>query len=959
MVRKTNAPKKRGRGFKPSERYTNRLNKILVEYPDGPQVLREILQNSDDSKSTEQIFILDHNSYSTDSLLEPDVDNYHNSDLKLDRYQGPALLAKNNTVFEKRDFQSLLSLANSEKRDQFDKIGVMGVGFNSIYHVTDSPSFITGDTYVILDPHEWYFDGGVEFDIVKENLVEDFPDQLAPFKISSLGISFDGSFKRFNGTMFRYPLRTKEDSRDSEIYKKIYEPEEVLDMFRIFYEKESINCLLFLKYVEKITFYELKKGATEPDLLYEIKLENAAQVREQRRLIVESIVPMMESLISGHHSDIKQLESSYVASFCRKRGVQEEESDQWLILNYLDNLLEAESYYQKTFSKSIGEHKFIPNVGLAVPLKNLESTGRLFCFLPLPISMPFLVSVHGYFANREFTKRIGWDTHPSVNMVLGQLKFCCDSVANRQPPEELKTVCDEIYKHMSKNIFEAKNNAEFNNMKRYLENKSWILCGNKFYSADKVVFRLFGEFKDKDSLIVELPIEYTSNYKTFFKDMGVRDEIGVKDLILIIKSTVEGNKDRVLLIDEIKRVIQILEQISRKQRDNKRDRNDPENADDAKAKRFSVIVDERNTHTSKNSLLSQEMVDLQGPALWIYNDVEFTDRDFRSLIKLGKGSKSNEEETIGRFGTGFNCAFHITDLPSIVSGKYIAFLDPNAKFLPAQGYPPRRRRGTRINFIEKEFKKCFSDQCYPYEAIEGCDLSKEFKGTLFRLPLRTINSARKSEISNKPVDIRKILQVFSEVRGNKEMLFLRNIESCSLFHMKNQSINKIWEANIDISDLDRKIRKSVIDKMQTYQLTIELDVNNRKALNTSEEWLLCTGGHEDIKLKQEIKQISKEIGLKVNIKNRTVIPNKSLNDFVRADELYDRNEPLFHKIFANEDKFLPLELQNRVCLEALGRIGLKRLVNQQTFIECAVEIKSQIESGEFPPGVVKDRANYL
>ena len=45
---------------------------------------------------------------------------------------------------------------------------VMGVGFNSIYHITDSPSFITGDKYVILDPHEWYFNGGVQFDFVEK-----------------------------------------------------------------------------------------------------------------------------------------------------------------------------------------------------------------------------------------------------------------------------------------------------------------------------------------------------------------------------------------------------------------------------------------------------------------------------------------------------------------------------------------------------------------------------------------------------------------------------------------------------------------------------------------------------------------------------------------------------------------------------------------------------------------------
>src|ERR1043165_6444721 len=154
----------------------------------------------------------------------------------------------------------------------------MGVGFNSIYHITDSPSFITGDNYVILDPHEWYFDGGVQYEF-GERLVEECPDQFVPFRIPC--------DKPFQGTIFRYPLRTDDDSIDSKISKKIYKPKEILTIFQKFYENESINCLLFLKYVERISFYELKEGATEPKLLYMIQLENSDQVRKKRRLIAE------------------------------------------------------------------------------------------------------------------------------------------------------------------------------------------------------------------------------------------------------------------------------------------------------------------------------------------------------------------------------------------------------------------------------------------------------------------------------------------------------------------------------------------------------------------------------------------------------------------------------------------------------------------------------------------------
>ena len=96
-----------------------------------------------------------------------------------------------------------------------------------------------------------------------------------------------------------------------------------------------------------------------------------------------------------------QLETSYVASFSRQqKKYPKEEISSWLILNYLDDLLKTEAYFHENFGKHIGDYKFIPNVGLAVPLNNLNVTGRLFCFLPLPISMPFPVSVHGYFAVR-------------------------------------------------------------------------------------------------------------------------------------------------------------------------------------------------------------------------------------------------------------------------------------------------------------------------------------------------------------------------------------------------------------------------------------------------------------------------------------------------------------------------------------------------------------------------------
>ena len=87
-----------------------------------------------------------------------------------------------------------------------------------------------------------------------------------------------------------------------------------------------------------------------------------------------------------------------------------------------------------------------------------------------------------------------------------------------------------------------------------------------------------------------------------------------------------------------------------------------QNADDAGAQRFCVYVDYRDEGKgSKKSLLTEEMDHWQGPAVWIYNDKEFGEDDFKGLIKLGLGSKSSNATKIGRFGLGFNSAYHLTD----------------------------------------------------------------------------------------------------------------------------------------------------------------------------------------------------------------------------------------------------------------------------------------------------------
>ena len=116
------------------------------------------------------------------------------------------------------------------------------------------------------------------------------------------------------------------------------------------------------------------------------------------------------------------------------------------------------------------------------------------------------------------------------------------------------------------------NNDDFNSMEERLRNESWILCGDSFRPSDRVITNLSNNFPGNDSLVVKLPIEYASKFGDLFKAMGVRDEIGVKDLILVVRNLVEGNEGRDLSTREIDSVIKILEQIVQIQKDAKRGR---------------------------------------------------------------------------------------------------------------------------------------------------------------------------------------------------------------------------------------------------------------------------------------------------------------------------------------------------------------------------------------------------
>ena len=71
-------------------------------------------------------FLLDWREHSTDDVM---FSNF-------DQYQGPALYAWNDAVFEDDDWKSLGKINQSSKEEDVLKVGRFGLGFQSVFHIT-------------------------------------------------------------------------------------------------------------------------------------------------------------------------------------------------------------------------------------------------------------------------------------------------------------------------------------------------------------------------------------------------------------------------------------------------------------------------------------------------------------------------------------------------------------------------------------------------------------------------------------------------------------------------------------------------------------------------------------------------------------------------------------------------------------------------------------------------------
>uniref|UniRef100_A0A671R553 Sacsin/Nov domain-containing protein n=1 Tax=Sinocyclocheilus anshuiensis TaxID=1608454 RepID=A0A671R553_9TELE len=347
---------------------------------------QELIQNADDAGASTVVFIHDERHYGTHSLWTEE----------LGKYQGPALYAFNDAAFTEEDWEGIQRAGRSIKQDDPTKVGRFGIGFNSVYHITDLPCVFSSEHLAIFDPQKMMFgedEEGYRWSLNDEEDREsllNLRDQFQPFQniVSQVKsctwekvISEEQYFK---GTLFRFPLRNEA----SEISDNLYNTTKVTQLFHSFIADADIS-LLFLRNVSSITLLHIDTNGL---------CNNRLKVSESNHFITDL-------------SHIKQ--ESFDRKTCFKTVSQisqqmEETKSQWLVTTCL-----LKQGYIPEIDSLANKLSFYPQADAAFRLDEDRSlcNGRLCCFLPLPNNEPnktglpiHINACFGLTDNRRFIK---------------------------------------------------------------------------------------------------------------------------------------------------------------------------------------------------------------------------------------------------------------------------------------------------------------------------------------------------------------------------------------------------------------------------------------------------------------------------------------------------------------------------------------------------------------------------
>ena len=365
------------------ESITNRIARIVEDYESDIDIFKELIQNADDAQATEIKFLINWQRYPHLSLFSRE----------LKPWQGPALYVYNNATFSDSDFENICKVAGETKRNDPMKTGRFGVGFCATYNVTDLPSFISREYLTIFDPHTRYLGDritpqhpGMRINLVKSSSdLKHYGDQFKPYDNVFGCDIFNLTGSGYNGTLFRFPFRDSGTSKSSEISDKIYSKEKVKSLVSTLMNMAH-ELILFQKHINDISLFEIKESSSDGmKKLFSIS-RNCDDVNRRIKLF-NSIWPTGQSNNCSTRCEV----SVYDGKECKKSN--------WIICSLLQRTDHSEELLKK-----IGTKGMLPfgEIALQVsqnrtPKHPIKVKGKIFCFLPLPITTGLDFHVNGHF----------------------------------------------------------------------------------------------------------------------------------------------------------------------------------------------------------------------------------------------------------------------------------------------------------------------------------------------------------------------------------------------------------------------------------------------------------------------------------------------------------------------------------------------------------------------------------
>ena len=437
-----------GGEFGQEEKLTRRLKRLLEEYRDGFSVPKELIQNADDAGATEVRFLYDERT--NEDAMTCLIDE------GMKECQGPALWVYNDAEFRNDDFENIVKLNGGTKEQENEKIGRFGLGFNTVYNLTDVPMFLSRNYFVIFDPNTFYLrkaiknksKPGIKIDVNKNpEKKRKFRNQFKPFNgIFGCDLHLNKPDNSFPGTLFRFPLRTREQAIRSEIKGVHYDNNQMRELLDIFV-RGAKHLLLFTQNVCQLSIFHLPRESVEetrPELMFEVtkSLSKVGIIRELSvpvdlsrhlrnvsgdvlHLIKQCIFLRASSEVAKYARGVKEiddnlLKSAYTVditgnvtefgrSFFEDKSEIKSVSEVWFVASSMGR--------GQAFKFSVKDKGLLPAAAVAVQLIPQERetfvpepvggiaaggkphhNGTVFCYLPLPIHSGLPVHINGAFA---------------------------------------------------------------------------------------------------------------------------------------------------------------------------------------------------------------------------------------------------------------------------------------------------------------------------------------------------------------------------------------------------------------------------------------------------------------------------------------------------------------------------------------------------------------------------------